>query len=117
MTVRSRRAAELTAYSIEIAAVVAFARYLHLQNRRYEPDWTWATVMAGVILSSAPAIALARLDPTDWRRYEGRVAVGFLVSAAVIIPWQLWLMAYRWGQDRGYRWASSDQSTPMERPA
>jgi hypothetical protein len=109
----ARSAAEIAAYITEIAVTTAFARYLHLQDRRYEPDWTWATVMAGVIISSAPAIALARLDPACWRRYEGRVLAGFLLSAAIIVPWQVWLAAYRWGTERGYRWASDDKTPPL----
>lgn len=115
MTARARRAAELAAYIAEAGITAAFARYLHLQDRQYEPDWTWAAVMAGVIISSAPAIVLARLAPADWRRYEGRVAAGFLVSGGIIIPWQVWLAAYSWGQQQGYRWASSDQETTVER--
>jgi hypothetical protein len=74
-------------------------------------------VLAGVVISSAPAIALARTDPASWQRYEARVLAGFLISGAIIIPWQVWLAAYRWGQERGYRWGISDQTTTVERPA
>jgi hypothetical protein len=114
---KPRSVAEVATYIAEAATTVAFARHLHLQERRYEPDWTWLTVAVGVVLSSVPAIVLARIDPSCWRRYEGRVLAGFLISGAVIIPWQVWLAAYRWGQEQGYRWGSSDQTAPLERPA
>ncbi len=111
------RLAEVATYIAEAATTVIFARYLHRLNRTHEPDWTWLSVLAGVIISSAPAITLARVAPACWRRYEGRVVVGFLVSGAVIIPWQVFLAALAWGQRQGYTWGSNDQATTMERTA
>lgn len=111
--------AEIAAYAAELAAFVAYVTALHAAGPREHPDHTWKLVMAGVALSSAPAIALARLDPApDWRRYERRVAAGFLLSAAVVVPWQLWLTAERRGELRQHarhaRSAPDDPKAPME---
>jgi hypothetical protein len=91
-------AAEVAAFAAEIATTIAYTTILHIRGPREHPDTTWKLVMLGVIISSAPAIALARTEPEPtWRRYECRVALGFLLSAAVVVPWQLLLSAERRG--------------------
>lgn len=104
---------EAAAYAAELAVTGAYAAVLHRLNRRYEPDWTWLTVMIGVVISTVPARHLARITPTSWRDYERRVLVGFLVSGAVIIPWQLWLATLRAGRKQGYALAART-SSPQE---
>jgi magnesium-transporting ATPase (P-type) len=104
MRPQSLSGAEIAAYAAELAATVAYATILHHKGPREHPDHTWKLVMIGVIISSAPAIALARHEPPPtWQRYERRVAAGFLLSAAVIVPWQLWLTAERQGELRQHR--------------
>lgn len=112
-------ATELATYAAELAAAATYATILHVRGPREHPNTTWKLVMLGVILSSAPAIALARLEPAPtWQRYERRVAAGFLVSASVIVPWQLWLAAERRGELREHgRSAQYDPSPTVERAA
>lgn len=95
---------EIAAYAAELATTATFATILHITGPKEAPEHTWKLVMLGVIISSAPAIALARLEPAPtWQRYERRVLAGFLLSAAVIVPWQLWLAAVRKGELREHR--------------
>lgn len=105
----------------EFAASVGYACWLQSMRRRYEPDWTWLTVMGGVVLSAAPAQILARVLPGTWRDYERRIVVGFCVSAGAIIPWQLWQMAKRIGEEQATRQqigeVHADGTKPLEPPA
>ena len=94
---------EAAAYAAELAATALYAAVLQRLNRRYEPDWTWLTVVLGTIISVIPAIALARRDPaTSWPDYERRVAAGFCASGLIIIGWQLWQQACRQGRAEGF---------------
>lgn len=117
---------ELPVYGAELAATAAYAAILQRLNRRYEPDWTWLTVMIGVVISAAPAMALAREDNPAWRDYERRTIAGFLTSGTIIIGWQLWQFAERRGRQRGYTLARritpehtthADPASPLESAA
>jgi len=114
---------EAATYAVEVITTAAYAAILQRLNRRYEPDWTWVTVVIGTIISAAPAIVLARTDPaTSWPDYERRTLAGFLASGAIIIGWQLWQHAERRGRASGYAIASritpeaydADPTTPLE---
>lgn len=93
---------ELPIFGAELAATAVYAAILQRLNRRYEPDWTWLTVMIGVIISASPAMLLAREDNPSWQDYERRTITGFVTSGIIIIGWQLWQFAERLGRQRGY---------------
>ena len=68
---------ETGTYLAELAVTAAYAAILERLQRRYEPDYTWVTVMIGVIISAAPAMHLARVDKqTTWPDYERRAIAG-----------------------------------------
>jgi hypothetical protein len=95
---------EAPVFAAELAATAAYATFLqHLKDtdRDYDPDYTWVSVAGGVLISTLPAMVLARVAGCDWRAYERRVIVGFFVSALVIVPWQLWQHAMRKGRNEG----------------
>lgn len=95
---------EAPAFAAELAASAVYAAALQRlkdTGHDYDPNYTWVAVLGGVILSTLPAIALARVAGCDWRAYERRVIVGFCTSALVIIPWQLWQHAKRKGRSEG----------------
>ena len=111
---------EAATYAVELAVTAGYAAILQRLNRRYEPDYTWVTVMIGVIISAGPPITLARTDPeTTWADYERRTVAGFLTSGLIIIGWQLW---QRRGRASGYAIAcrispevtDADPATPLE---
>lgn len=120
------RTTEAPVYAAELVASVAYATFLQACDRKYEPDWTWLTVVGGVLISSAPAILLARYDPPTWRDYERRVIAGFLTSGVIIVGWQLWDQAKRRGRTEGYVLArrthapqereDAHPTPPMDRP-
>lgn len=113
---------EIPIYSAELAITAAYAALLQRLGRRYEPDWTWLTVLIGVVISAAPAMALARRDHPSWRDYERRTIAGFVTSGLIIIGWQLWQFAERRGRQRGYALARripehsdhADPAPPLE---
>lgn len=106
-------------YQIEFAVSCLFVAILHRIRSRYEPDWTWLTVVAGTIISTAPAMLAARRHPADWRSYERRMITGFVISGSVVIPWQILLVVRRWRQQRGYVLAKDathgDATAPLAR--
>ena len=114
---------EAATYAAELVTTAAYAAILEHLGRRYEPDWTWLTVVIGTIISTAPAITLARIDQrTSWPDYERRIVAGFLTSGSIIIGWQLWQYAERRGHRRGYAMACriteaqgyADPTAPLE---
>jgi hypothetical protein len=115
---------EAATFAAELVTTAAYAAILQKLNREYEPDWTWLTVVIGVVISTAPTITLARTDPaTSWPDYERRTIAGFLTSGLIIIGWQLWQHAERKGHRRGYDMArrilpesydDADPTSPLE---
>jgi len=105
-------------FGAEALVSIGYTALLHRTRDRYEPNWTWLTVVGGTILSTTPAITLARQRHTrHWRDYERDMIAGFCVSGAVIIAWQLWLVAQRLGQHDGYTRRGihhANPTTPLE---
>lgn len=113
-----RKQLEHRIFAMEFVTSAAYAALLHRIRDVYEPNGTWMTVVAGTILSCAPAQLLARLvpDPT-WKEYERWIIRGFVTSGIPIITWQLWLVAWRIGQAHGYeRRPSYAHPTPPVEP-
>lgn len=95
---------EAPVFAVELAASTAYAVLLqHLKDteRDYDPNYTWVAVAGGVVISTLPAFVLARTAGCDWKAYERRIVVGFLTSALIIVPWQLWQHAKRKGRSEG----------------
>ena len=107
---------EAALFAAEAVAAASFVAVLHVLGPREHPNTTWKLVMMGVVISAAPAIALARIEPApSWQRYEARALAGFFVSAAFVVPWQLLLAAERRGEIREYqRNCRYDPTTPLE---
>lgn len=87
-----------TQVSLSRAAIVsaAYAAFLESLDKAYEPQWTWATVVAGVALTGGcvawrfvgpiPALHGRTLAWWCWQQ----MFLHFCATGGPIIAWQLW---------------------------
>jgi hypothetical protein len=71
-----------------------YIQVIHEQNRRHaEPDYTWVTIIAGVIANVSAAGIRTRLYPPDEQtisRYDRELLRMFCLSGfGIIVPWQV----------------------------
>lgn len=93
----------LTAVPVQVAGLsIAYAGALGWLERKFpdiKPDYIWAEVVGGVLVSLVPVAMQARQypetlpddppPPLHWQTYEGSVWAAFIAAGAPIVLWQL----------------------------
>ncbi len=93
----------LTAVPVQVAGLsIAYAGALGWLERKFpdiKPDYIWAEVVGGVLVSLVPVAMQARQHPETtpddlppplhWQTYEGSVWAAFIAAGAPIVLWQL----------------------------
>lgn len=111
--------ADLATYSIQFLAAVLYAIVLELVfKRRYEPDYTWATVVWGnaqvggiiaarLALAPAPALPIEALVWWGW----GIWFWSFVAAGLPVIFWQMFIQRQRHNDLLAFlgRWIGADR--------
>lgn len=100
--------ADIISYGGAIVASALYSLFLERLERRYEPRWTWLTVMGGIALTGA-CVALRfwlghpALPPSQLIWWAWWVMTGMFVATGIpVIAWQFWQESRRADETRNY---------------